>query len=74
MIDVFCLSKNKRKLSVDEVCSYTSASDKISAGSGTPTMILKGCTFTGCSIAFINKSVAVEVLEGLTVDDIFDDC
>jgi len=51
------------------------------AGSGVPTIVLKGCTFTGCSIAFSgpasnvnNESVAAEVLEGLTVNDIFDDC
>lgn len=50
------------------------------AGGGAPTIVLKGCTFTGCSIAFSgpssnvnNESVAAEVLEGLTVDDIFDD-
>ena len=82
--------------------SDISASDNISVnegssletctGSGAPTIILKGCTFTGCSIAFSgpstnvnnesvaaevnvnNESVAAEVLEGLTVDDIFDDC
>ena len=48
---------------------------------GAPTMVLKGYTFTGCSVAFSgsssnvnDESVAAEVLEGLTVDDIFDDC
>ena len=43
--------------------------------------MLKGCTFTDCSVTFSgpssnvnNESVAAEVVEGLTVDDIFDDC
>ena len=55
--------------------------DKLCASGGAPTIVLKGCTFTGCSVAFSgpssnvnNESVAAEVLQGLTVDDIFDDC
>ena len=51
------------------------------ASGGAPTIVLKGYTFTGCSVAFSgpssnvnNESVAAKVLEGLTVDYIFDDC
>ena len=54
--------------------------DKSCASGGAPTIVLKGCTFTGCSVAFSgpssnvnNESVAAEVLQRLTVDDIFDD-
>ena len=45
-----------------------------------PTIILKGCTFTGCSLAFSgpasnvnNESIAAEVLDGISINDIFDD-
>ena len=55
--------------------------NKSCASGGAPTIVLKGCTFTGCSVAFSgpssnvnNESVAAEVLQGLTVEDIFDDC
>ena len=51
------------------------------AGSSVPTMVLKGCSFTGCSIVTFsgpasnvnNESVITNVLERLTVDDIFND-
>jgi len=46
-----------------------------------PTIVLKGCNFTGCSIAFSGnamnnvKSISAEdsLLQGLTYDDIFTD-
>ena len=64
------------KSSVNEFSSLETC-----VGSGVPSIVLKECSFTGCSITFSgpasnvnNESVATNVLEGLSVDDIFDDC
>ena len=45
-----------------------------------PSIVLKGCTFTGCSLAFSgpasnvnNESVAAEVLNGIDINAIFED-
>ena len=74
-------NKSSSMISMDNSSVNESSALVPCASGGAPTIVLKGCTFTGCSVAFSgpssnvnNESVAAEVLEGLTVDDIFDDC
>jgi len=51
------------------------------AGNGMPTIVLSGCNFAGCSLAFsgpasnVNNSNAVveDVLKDVNISDIFDD-
>jgi len=65
------------KTAVHEYCCIL---DQACGSSILPTTLLKGCTFTGCSVAFSglasivnNESVAAEVLDGISINDIFED-
>ena len=85
-----CAKSNLATVSVSKETTSTinHATSSVSncPGNSMPPVILSGCSFTGCSIAFsrpasnVNNAavstdaVVEDVLKGVNINDLFDDC